>query len=211
MTQQIERNNIVITQFINSFYSSNSYIINSKLSNSAWMIDCGDSTPLINFLKTNELKLKGIFLTHVHYDHIYGLNEILEYSSDFKLYTSNAGSENLINTKYNFSKYHEKDFIYSGNNINLLNPNDKIELFSNNFIHCIFTPGHDWSCITFQLDNFLFTGDSYIPKLKTVVNFPKSNKLEAIESERRIISKISESSIICPGHGDMIEWSKLNI
>ncbi len=201
--------NISIIQFINSFYNSNSYVIRHKYNNNVWMIDCGDTKPIIEYLNINNLKLKGVFLTHVHYDHIYGLNELYELDNKFILYTSKEGNENLLNSKLNFSKYHERDFKYIGNNISIVNDNDNIKLFPEVIIHCQYTPGHDWSCITFNIGNLWFTGDSLIPGLKTVTTFPKSNKILANESKYLILSKITNSSIIFPGHGEIVNGNKI--
>lgn len=205
----IVSNGLKIKQFVNKFYSSNTYIIHQHHNNLAWMIDCGDSKPIIEYLNTNNLKLKGIFLTHVHYDHIYGLNELYELDNKFILYTSKEGYENLFNSKLNFSKYHERDFKYVGNNISIIGDNDNIKLFPEVILHCQLTPGHDWSCITFNIGDIWFTGDSLIPGLKTVTTFPKSNKISANKSEHMILSKITDSSIIYPGHGKIVNGNKI--
>ena len=47
--------------------------------------------------------------------------------------------------------------------------------------------------------NSLFTGDSYIPGIKTVTNLPASNKEQARISEEKIKS-LSDDKLIYPGH-----------
>ena len=46
-------------------------------------------------------------------------------------------------------------------------------------LKAIYTPGHDWSCMTYYTDEIIFTGDSYIPNIKVITSFPKSNKEDA--------------------------------
>ena len=65
------------------------------------------------------------------------------------------------------------------------------------------TPGHCPSCLTFQVENKLFTGDSYIPEVKVVSKLPKGNKNLAKVSEQRII-ELSSGIDVCPGHGIVI-------
>lgn len=63
----------------------------------------------------------------------------------------------------------------------------------------IFTPGHNPSCITWIVGDYLFTGDSYIPGIKIVTNLPGGNKKDAVES----IENIKNYAIgreIFPGH-----------
>ena len=69
---------VQIIQFVNSVFGSNTYLIKNDYSKSCYIIDCGDTEPVIKFLIKNELDLRGIFVTHTHYDHIYGMNRLCE-------------------------------------------------------------------------------------------------------------------------------------
>lgn len=44
----------------------------------AWVVDPGDSSPVLKFLYKKSLKCAGILLTHHHWDHIDGVSGILE-------------------------------------------------------------------------------------------------------------------------------------
>ena len=44
------------------------------------VIDPGESLKTINFLEDNQLNLKAILITHHHFDHTGGIDEILSYS-----------------------------------------------------------------------------------------------------------------------------------
>lgn len=59
------------------------------------------------------------------------------------------------------------------------------------------TPGHNPSCLTFMIDQMIFSGDSYIPGVKTVTNLPGGNRAQAEESIRKILSF---GGTIYPGH-----------
>ena len=49
----------------------------------------------------------GVILTHAHFDHIYGLPELLKQYPNCKIYTNESGRETLANAKKNMSFYHE--------------------------------------------------------------------------------------------------------
>jgi glyoxylase-like metal-dependent hydrolase (beta-lactamase superfamily II) len=66
-----------IRKFSNSIFNSNSYVISKKGSDDVFIIDPGDSNPLLAYIIENNKKLAGVFLTHSHFDLIYGVNEIL--------------------------------------------------------------------------------------------------------------------------------------
>ena len=93
-----------------------------------------------------------------------------------------------------------EDFIYQYDNIQVLSENQDVTI-DNNVIKILETPGHDWSCLTYQIGNYLFTGDSFIPNTKPQFNFPKGNKELYQLSEERILNLTkSEELTIMPGH-----------
>lgn len=191
----------MIKQFINSFFSSNSYIYIDSQSNNCVLIDCGDTDQIIEYITSNKLILKAVFITHSHYDHIYGLNNLLYRYPNVPIYTSYFGKLGLLSEKLNLSKYHDEKFILKyNNNINIISNNEHISI-NNIEIYSYYTPGHDASCVTFRINQFVFTGDSFLPKYKLVYKFPKSDKILAKESEKFIISQLKFNDIICPGHG----------
>lgn len=67
-------------------------------------------------------------------------------------------------------------------------------------VDVLFTPGHEPSCLSYRVNNMLFTGDAYIPEVKTVVTFPRSNKQQAAESLVRIQEIEGLGLDIKPGH-----------
>lgn len=63
------------------------------------------------------------------------------------------------------------------------------------------TPGHDESCLTYYTKKIIFTGDSFIPGLKIITTFPRSDKEKAARS-LQVILEIAEGRDLYPGHGE---------
>lgn len=61
-----------VKQFINSVFISNTYVLTEEGSNDCWVVDIGDIEPLLKYVANK--KVQGLFITHTHYDHIYGIN-----------------------------------------------------------------------------------------------------------------------------------------
>lgn len=188
---------MLINYHINSLFFSTTYIIGSH-NNVIWVVDCGDVEPVLRYLQGKQLM--GVLLTHAHFDHIYGLNELLKHFPEALVYTNEAGQEALLDEKKNMSFYHETPFVFEyTDRIRIVADGDEIVLSDELKAKVIATPGHHPSCLTYIIDNAIFTGDSYIPDVKVVTNLPKGNKKQAQESVERILS-LSEGKTIYPGH-----------
>jgi glyoxylase-like metal-dependent hydrolase (beta-lactamase superfamily II) len=182
-----------IQAFTNSLFSSVSYLFTDG--NNAWIVDVGDTEPIIRTIRDNNLNLKGVFLTHCHFDHIYGLNDLVEAFPLVKVYTNSIGQEMLESDRKNLSRYHETPFVFKyPENIVLL---DGITSLSPFEIHE--TPGHNPSCLTYVIKDAIFTGDSYIPGIAVVTNLPNSNKENAQQSVRKIL-ELAQKKNVYPGH-----------
>lgn len=184
----------------NSIFQSVTYFLTDRECKELALVDCGDIAPILDFAQHNKLNLKYIFLTHTHFDHIYGLNEVLKRYPLATIYTSSKGKLGLYNTKLNLSQYSEKFlFRLQYDNVIVLHEGDSFP-FAGEHIRILSTPGHDWSCLSYVLGDKLFTGDSYIPGIKVVANWPTSNKIDAKASLQRLMKLESTGLKVCPGH-----------
>ncbi|MBO5016390.1 MAG: MBL fold metallo-hydrolase [Bacteroidaceae bacterium] len=194
-----------MNHIINKFLNSITYIIPIKDSKECYLVDCGDIEEIVE----HGWQVKGVFLTHCHFDHIYGINKLIKYYPDAMIYTNEEGRNGLVNPRVNFSKYHDEvedfEFLYL-ENIRLIEKEILMSLADDLIVKVLLTPGHDSSCISYIIGNYLFTGDAYIPGIKTVTTFPRSNKKQASESLVRL-QKIENKYgyIICAGHPNKIK------
>lgn len=81
---------------VNSIFTSYTYILPVG-EKECWLVDCGDIDKVIEA----GWKVKGVLLTHVHFDHIYGLNELMKYMPNAVVYTNTEGQQALQNPKWN--------------------------------------------------------------------------------------------------------------
>lgn len=191
-----------ITNIHNTLMNSITYILSSEGVDYCVLIDCGYSENLIPTLERLGKRVKAVYLTHAHYDHVYGLNMLLERYPNALIYTNGEGCDALTDTKKNFSKYHPElvPFVLQHSDNVCLLEEGKAELFEDEKMQVLFTPGHDVSCFSFIAGNNLFTGDAYIPGIKTVMNFPRSNKKDALASLEKLILLEKQGYQVFPGH-----------
>ena len=193
---------MTVTQIVNSVFTSNSYILSgATVEGIYWLMDIGDVNPILETIPLGGM-IKGVFLTHTHYDHLYGINQLVSRFPECIVYTSLYGKEGLFSDKLNFSRYHDDPIVFSGSHIHVLKEDDHIEIFPGIQLNVLDTPGHDRSCLTYYTENVIFTGDSYIPGLKEVTSFPHSCKQDAEASVQKILT-VAAGRDLYPGHGEM--------
>lgn len=173
---------------VNDCFSSVSYLLQDHI-----IVDPGD-------IKTCYSKIDIVLLTHAHFDHIYGLNELLSAAPQTEVFTNDIGRAMLLDAKKNLSFYHETPFVFEfPDNIIIVQDGEEIDLGNGLTAQAVFTPGHNPSCITWIVGDALFTGDTYIPGVKTVTNLPSGNKKQA-EQSVKIIKELAIGKTIYPGH-----------
>ena len=126
-------------KIINQLTDNYSYIIFSKEKKEALVLDPAEPKPILNFLNSKELSLKGVLVTHHHSDHTQGVQEIKN-RYKVEVYSPNnsiVGTTNLLVDKQ------KVDFGFV-----------KFEIFS--------TPGHTLDHIVYynNEEKILFSGDT---------------------------------------------------
>lgn len=194
---------MLIKRFVNTVFNSNTYLLYKLEEEIAWVIDPGSSADqLINWLEKNKKSVGGILLTHSHFDHIYGLNDLQEKYPDVTVFASDFAKEGMISEKLNGSLYKEIPFTIKHPEYIVSKENDQISLWDNTIVKVIETPGHDRDCISFHIEENLFTGDALIPGLKVFTKLKNSDKFLAKKSIQTILTQLDFKTIIWPGHGE---------
>lgn len=186
-----------IEYVVNSIFDSMTWLLSETESDQVWLVDCGDIGSIKD--KVNNKYITGVLLTHAHYDHIYGLPELLKLYPGCRVYTNEVGRETLADSKQNLSFFHESPLSVVGPQVTLCREGDEFELFPDVIARVYETPGHHPSCLTFMVGDYLFTGDAYIPGIKVVTNLPKADKTIAQKSLERI-KTLAIGKTVLPGH-----------
>ena len=185
----------------NSLLQSRTYLLWSEKEPDAYLVDCGDIAPVYHLLSAKDKSLKGIFLTHCHYDHVYGLRHLAEEFPQTSIYASPETEQGLRNARINLSRYQGEPFELDEKlKVILINSHSEISLFGTE-LQILETPGHDTGCLSFRIGNRLFTGDSYIPGLPVFCKWKLSDKRMALENEQRLKKLVKDCRLkVYPGH-----------
>ncbi len=191
-----------VSHIVNSVFTSRTYILSNEGDTEFLLVDCGDIPFIVDLLSSIggcPFGIKGVLLTHAHYDHIYGLPQLMELFPQVKVYTNDFGKLALADERLNYSKYHYNPIVIESENVVVCDEGAEIELFDGVKAKVYHTPGHNPSCLTYEVGDYLFTGDAYIPGVKVVTTFKGGDKLMAVKSVERI-KALAKGKVLCPGH-----------
>lgn len=190
---------ITVVFITNRVLNSRTYILSDEKYDRVWLVDCGDIDRVLDMI--GKKSIEGVLLTHAHSDHIYGLEELIKRYPAVKIYTNAAGVVALKDPRLNISHYHSEfsDIsIDAPSNVCEIKEGDILDLLGEEA--CVYeTLGHAPSCITYIIENIVFSGDAYIPGMKVFTGFPGADRKMAEDSVARIM-QLSSNRIIMSGH-----------
>lgn len=191
---------IEIHDITNSMFTSKTYILSKEGEDKAWLVDIGDIEPVLAYLDERHLYVEGVFLTHAHFDHIYGLKALIDSFPECKVFVCEYAKQALASEKLNMSRYHGTPINYSRDNVIVVKDGESMTIFEGEpKLEFFETPGHNPGCLTMVIGDYIFTGDSYIPGIGVTCQVPHANKEQAKQSMERIL-RLAESKKIFSGH-----------
>jgi glyoxylase-like metal-dependent hydrolase (beta-lactamase superfamily II) len=182
--------------FKNNYVQVNSYLLIKE--NDAVLIDPGFNAKEINqYCDQNDVHIGYIFLTHGHFDHIQGINEIWEEHKS-ELYISDFDKEFLYNDQYNHAMAFGMKFKLPEIKINKYQ--SKLSLFDEEF-EIIETPGHTKGCVCIKTSKMLFSGDTLFYDSIGRTDLYSGNHSQIFKSLKLLTEIIGNDYKIYPGHG----------
>jgi hydroxyacylglutathione hydrolase len=198
---------------------TNCYLLYDVQSKDAALIDVGGPIDtLIAAIDKNHLKLKYLFITHAHPDHIQGMPAVMklfpdakvsisreEYEDMRRLYSqweSTLDSEMVAEVKNNPEMLAMMNFDYNliGEPDIFLEDNQSYKL-GGLTIKTLLSPGHSRGSICFYLDKTLFSGDVLFYRTVGRTDLAESGgKEEMVKSVRRLYALFPDETIVYPGH-----------
>ncbi len=180
---------------------TNCYIIFDEKSKEIMIIDpAGDVDKLEEMINILGGKLKYIYLTHCHGDHIFGVTE-LKNKCGGKILIHRDDAEGLNDASINLTPYirDEKIELEADSRID---GGDLIHLGDLEF-NVIHTPGHTkgGTSLYCESEKCLFSGDTLFRGTWGRTDLPTSNREDIMNSITNKLMKLPDETIVYPGHG----------
>ena len=171
---------MIFEQLFDEKSSTYTYIISSGKGREGLIIDpvIENTDIYLKFMNSMDLKLVKVIDTHIHADHITGLNELHKRTNCLKIMGENSKSE-VIDLR--------------------VKENDKINI-ENLELKTIYTPGHTDCSYSFLLNDKIFTGDTLLINGTGRTDFQNGDARAQYDSLFNKILKLPEDTKVYPAH-----------
>ena len=171
---------MIFEQIFDVKSSTYTYIISSGKGREGLIIDpvIENTDIYLKFMNSMDLKLVKVIDTHIHADHITGLNELHKRTNCLKIMGKNSKSE-VIDLR--------------------VKENDKINIENLEF-KTIYTPGHTDCSYSFLLKDKIFTGDTLLINGTGRTDFQNGDARAQYDSLFNKILKLPEDTKVYPAH-----------
>ena len=171
---------MIFEQLFDTKSSTYTYIISSGKGREALIIDpvIEHTDEYIKILDKLKLKLVKVLDTHIHADHITGLNELNKRTNCIRVMGENSKSE-VIDLK--------------------VKENEKVKL-ENNELKAIYTPGHTDCSYSYLMNDRVFTGDTLLINGTGRTDFQNGSSEDAYDSLFNKLLKLPKKTIVYPAH-----------
>ena len=171
---------MIFEQLFDANSSTYTYIISSGKGREALIIDpvIEHTDEYIKFLQNLELKLVKVIDTHIHADHITGLNELNKRTNCTRVMGEKSKSE-VIDLKIKDSE------------------TIKIESIE---IKAIYTPGHTDCSYCYIMNDRVFTGDTLLINGTGRTDFQSGSPYDAYDSLFNKLLKLPKKTLVFPAH-----------
>ena len=171
---------MIFKQLFDTKSSTYTYIVSSGKGREALIIDpvIENTDEYIKVLKNLDLKLVKVIDTHIHADHITGLNELNKRTNCTRIMGEKSKSE-VIDLR--------------------IKDNEKINI-ENIELKAIYTPGHTDCSYSFLMNDRVFTGDTLLINTTGRTDFQTGNSYDSYESLFNKLLKLPEKTLVYPAH-----------
>jgi len=186
-----------LQRFVLGELEVNSYLLWDEETREASCFDPGGPPQeILAALKENNLQLKYILLTHGHYDHIGGANE-LKTETGALVAVHAADAAMLANPQLNLSAVFGRQIIIKPDQ--LLADGDVLCLGAQ-MLKILHTPGHTPGGICVSTSLLLFSGDTLFAGSIGRTDLPGGDQATLDRSLQRLV-QLPDATRVFPGHG----------
>ena len=189
-----------IEKFVTGIISTNCYIVTNEETKETVIVDPANlSKAMIGYIEEEELVIKAILLTHAHFDHIMGIDKVIDRYGEMPVYVEESDLELLHTPSMNESTVYTNGYSYPGGDV--IHDGDVLHLIGEDF-RVIHTPGHTQGGVSYYVEKegVLFSGDTLFCCSVGRSDFATSSTSALIRSIKEKLFLLPDETKVFPGH-----------
>lgn len=191
---------INIETFVLGPVSTNAYLLSDPETKKGIIIDPG-MNPKSLIRKIADLDIEAILLTHAHFDHIGGVDEIRKLKN-CPVYLHDLEADWLTNPKKNGSaRWPELGVLIETEPAEYALDEGQTLEFLGIQLKVFHTPGHSPGSVSFLYDKHLFGGDVLFKLSVGRTDLPGGDSNELLDSIQDKLFLLDDDVVVYPGHG----------
>jgi hydroxyacylglutathione hydrolase len=160
------------------------YLVGSKATREVFVVDpAWQVDTVLRILKEEDLKLKGALISHYHFDHTNGIEELME-ATQVPVYV-NKNDMNYLDVSHDMIKPVDAGTKLKAGDV-------EIEL--------VHTPGHTPGSQCFHVRGHLISGDTLFINACGRTDLPGGDAKQLYHSLSKTLMKMDDATVLCPGH-----------
>lgn len=190
---------MIVKSFLTGPLAANCYVATDETTKKTFIVDPGGrNDKMVQYIKSSDLDVEYIILTHGHGDHIGGVPDLMKEFPDVKLAINIHDRPFIENSSLNMSSmvfgypvsFTADRYLTDGETLNIGN----LEL---KFLH---TPGHTPGGMCIFVEDVVFSGDTLFEQSIGRTDFPGSSFQALIQSIKEKLFTLPDDTRVLPGH-----------
>lgn len=188
-----------IERFVLGPIETNCYVVVNEDTKECFAVDMAYCPKAyVDHIREQGYQMKALFLTHGHFDHIMGLDALLE-EYPVPVYVHEAEKGLIADPKTNLSLTYTNGYVFE--DAIYVTDGQKIAAAGVTF-EVLFTPGHTSGgcCYYAETENMLFSGDTLFRCSVGRSDLPTGDETTLIRSIKEKLLVLPENTVVYPGH-----------
>ncbi|MGX6448500.1 MBL fold metallo-hydrolase [Patulibacter sp. S7RM1-6] len=178
----------------------NAFLVSQEGSKEAVIVDPGDEAPkLLAALEEHDLTLKGILVTHTHFDHIGAVADLHD-ATGAEVWCP-AGEADTLRDPNAVMRWQGFGPFRGYDPEHLVQGGDVVSLAGFDF-QVVSTPGHSPDHVTYALpdEGAIFSGDVLFQGSVGRTDLPGCDHGRLMRSIKDLLDRFDDATTVCPGH-----------